>query len=81
MSNSTVASLPAKVKIANFLPGCWEKKLDTLRTRPCKTTQTSPILTACTTMKKIRKTALRVSPVLSFEILKFFAKKIVAQIS
>ena len=32
-------------------------------------------------MKKIRKTALRVSPVRSLEILKFFAEKIVAQIS
>ena len=33
------------------------------------------------TMRKIRKTALRVSPERSFEILKFFAEKIVAQIS
>ena len=49
MSNSAVASLPAKVKIANSLPGCWEKKLDTLRTRPCKTTQTSPFLVCLAT--------------------------------
>ena len=43
-SNSAVASFPMQVKRANSLPGCRDKKLETLRTRPCKTPQTSPFM-------------------------------------
>merc|ERR1711970_892073 len=41
MSNSSVASFPAKVRIASSPPGCCDKKLVTLRTLLFTTTQQS----------------------------------------
>mmetsp|Transcript_128882 Transcript_128882/g.401009 ORF Transcript_128882/g.401009 Transcript_128882/m.401009 type:complete len:210 (-) Transcript_128882:80-709(-) len=49
MSNSAVASLPAKVRIASSPPGCWERKLETFSTRSCRMTQQSPLVVCLAT--------------------------------
>mmetsp|Transcript_23652 Transcript_23652/g.53902 ORF Transcript_23652/g.53902 Transcript_23652/m.53902 type:complete len:211 (+) Transcript_23652:214-846(+) len=53
MSNSTVASLPAKVRMASSPPGWSFKKLVTFRTCPCNTTQQSSLVVCLATSSKV----------------------------
>ena len=50
MSNSAAASLPPEVRIANLPPGCKDKRLETFKIRPFRTTHTSPFLLCFATL-------------------------------
>merc|ERR1711997_882856 len=64
MSNSAVASFPAKVRIANSPPGCCDKKLVTLSTRLWRTTQQS-VFVVCFPTSSIEKPVLILETFLS----------------
>mmetsp|Transcript_13183 Transcript_13183/g.31464 ORF Transcript_13183/g.31464 Transcript_13183/m.31464 type:complete len:303 (-) Transcript_13183:675-1583(-) len=53
MLNSSVASLPAKVKIASSPPGCSDKKLVTSNTSPSTTTQQSVFVLCLATSARV----------------------------